>query len=252
MFFVISKVLLMLILPPAGLLILMAAGFAIVKSHRLTGRLLIASGFLLLYLLSISPVSDALIKPLETSYPPLKGKVINADAIVVLGGGVMDLSWLGLEPMPGGTSLERLIYGITLSRRLHLPVVISGGSGNPQNPAVSEAEALRRTASDIGISTRDMVLEGKSRNTLENARAVRNIVKGKRIILVTSASHMRRASAMFRAQGFDVVAAPTNYVSEQLRITQFSWIPRLHSLGVSSSALYEYLSLAWYGIKGDL
>ncbi len=53
--FVVTKIVLYLILPPASLIIIMAAGFLIGLRHVL-GRLLVAAGFLLLYLLSISPV----------------------------------------------------------------------------------------------------------------------------------------------------------------------------------------------------
>lgn len=252
MVFIFMKVLMQLLLPPSGILILIVAGFLLLRSHRIAGRLFIACGFLLLYLLSIGPVADALIRPLEASYPPLKEEPVRAKTIVVLGGGVNDLSWIGLASEPAEASRARLIAGIKLHRSLHLPLIFSGGSGDPRNPAASDAEAMGREAMALGFSDRDLTLETKSRNTLENAKAVRNILNGGRIILVTSASHMRRAAAMFRAQGFEVLPAPTAYISEQLPFTFYSLIPQAGTLSVSCAALYEYLSLAWYGIRGDL
>jgi uncharacterized SAM-binding protein YcdF (DUF218 family) len=83
-----------LVLPPASLLLLLLFGFLLLRSRRNLGRLFIAIGFLLLYGLSISPVSSALIAPLERDFRPVDVKRVKADVIVVLGGGTRDRSWL--------------------------------------------------------------------------------------------------------------------------------------------------------------
>ena len=59
--FIISKVLLYLLLPPAGLLLLMLAGLILLPWRRNAGRILIAAGVVLLYGLSLNPVADRLI-----------------------------------------------------------------------------------------------------------------------------------------------------------------------------------------------
>ena len=251
---IVSRTLQSLLLPPGGLMLLMAAGFAVKGICRMFGRLLIATGFILLYLVSIGPVSDALIMPLERAYPPLgaalKGK--NADAIVVLGGGVRDLAWIGLDPEPSETSLERVVAAIGLARSAHLPLVLVGGSGDPSKPGISEADAMARAASGLGVSRRDLMVIGKAQNTLESAAAVRERFKGKRIILVTSGFHMRRSVGMFHKKGLQVVPAPCGFRGEQNALTFRSFIPRADCLYTSRTALAEYLSLAWYRLSGDL
>ena len=251
---VVSRTLQSLLLPPAGLLLLMAAGFAIKGICRMFGRLLIATGFILLYLVSIGPVSDALIRPLERAYPPLGAapKGMNADAVVVLGGGVRDLAWIGLDPEPSETSLERVVAAIRLARSSHLPLVLVGGSGDPSKPGISEADAMARAASGLGVPRRDLMVIGTAQNTLESAAAVGERLKGKRIILVTSGFHMRRSVAMFRKKGLQVIPAPCGYRSEQRLLTFRSFIPRADCLSTSHVALAEYLSLAWYGLSGDV
>jgi uncharacterized SAM-binding protein YcdF (DUF218 family) len=97
-----------------------------------------------------------------------------------------------------------------------------------------------------------MITENAPRNTLESARAAKKLIKGNRIILVTSAYHMKRSSAMFRKQGFDVVPAPAGYRSEQQGLSLYSCIPRAGSLHDSSAALAEFLSLFWYTITGAM
>jgi uncharacterized SAM-binding protein YcdF (DUF218 family) len=252
MFFVISKVLLYLVLPPSGIMILMTIGFLIVKQRRLAGWGLIIFGFLLLYGLSTGPVVNSLIIPLETSYPPLRDKTVHADAIVVLTGGVRDLSRLGLEPEPSELSLERLVKGVMLYRVLRKPLMIAGGSGSLIHSELPEADAMARAAVDLGVSGRDIVIENKSRNTMESARAVRGLLKGKRIILVTSAFHMKRSVALFKKQGFDVIPAPTGYRALHQPVSWYSFIPGAVGLATSSVALSEYISFAWYSMKGDL
>ncbi len=252
MLFALTRLFQSLLLPPAIFLILMAVGFVIRKDCRLLGRLLVASGFLLLYGTSISPVSDALLSPLEAASPPLREIPLKADGIVVLGGGVRDLAWLGLAPEPSGASIERVAKGVSLNRQTHLPLLLVGGNGNPGKGDVSEAEAMSRVAAGLGVPKGEIITVGKARNTLESAEATRGAFKGNRIILVTSAMHMKRAAGMFKKKGFAVIPAPCGYRRGDGGRSFFSFIPSAENLHHSASAISEYLSLAWYRIKGDL
>jgi uncharacterized SAM-binding protein YcdF (DUF218 family) len=73
---------------------------------------------------------------------------------------------------------------------------------------VIEAEAMARAATELGVPRRDIIVEGTARNTQESARAVKRVLKSKRIFLVTSAYHMKRAEGLFKKQGFDVFPRP--------------------------------------------
>lgn len=250
-----TKIIQMLLLPPGVFLLLMVMGFLIRKECRTMGRLLIGSGFLSLYLVSISPVSFALMEPLERQYKPLiVGKApLHAEAVVVLAGGVRDLAWLNLAPQAAESSLERTVEGIRIHRATRLPLVLVGGSGDPDKRAVSEADAMARTASGLGVPDASIVVVGGVKNTLESAKALkRREVKGKRIILVTSASHMPRAAGMFRKLGFEVLPAPCGYRAEQRKRSTFSYLPNADCLLTSSRAFAEYISLAWYRMNGEL
>ena len=252
MVFIFLKTVLSLILPPASLLIVMAFGFLVIRPCRAFGRLLIATGFILLYLLSISPVSDVLLKPLEVGFPPWKDGPVKADAIVVLGGGVRDLTWLELPSESSCSSKERVVKGITIYRKHHLPLVFMGGNGDPSRIMSPDADAMARTALELGVPARDVKVENKSRNTLESAKALKGLIKGNSIILVTSAFHLKRASAMFIKQGFHVIAAPAGYRYELKELTFSSFIPHAGNLNNSSTAISEYLSLFWYSVNGAI
>lgn len=246
--FIFLKTALFLILPPASPVIIMAAGF-LVGLKRVLGRLLVATGFLLLYFLSISPVSDALLKPLETGFATRMDGPVKAAAIVVLGGGVRDLTWLDLPSEPSCSSEERVVGGIMIYRKHHLPLVFMGGSGDPSGTKSPDGDAMVRTARELGVPARDLKVENRSRNTLESAQALKGMIKGKDIILVTSAFHLKRATAMFRKQGFRVIPAPAGYRYEHRKLTFFSFIPSAGNLEGSSTAISEYASLLWYSLN---
>ena len=201
--FFISKIALSLIVPPAGILIVILVGFLMLGCCRGFGRFLVSLGFIALYCLSISPVSDALLKPLESAWPPLpvKEKLLKAEAIVVLGGGVRDLSWIGLPASVPPEGEARLVKGVLIYRSLHVPLVLMGGNGDPVRSKIGDADAMEQLARELGVRAKDIVVENKSRNTLEGARILNRLVKAKRIILVTSAYHMKRAAAMFKNRG---------------------------------------------------
>ncbi|MBI5049158.1 MAG: YdcF family protein [Deltaproteobacteria bacterium] len=253
--FILSKIILFLVLPPSSLIIVMALGFLLVKRHPRLAKVFIVAGFSILYLISIRPVSDALIKPLESSFSPLvkDSALIPANTIVVLTGGAVDLSWLGISPRPSKASLSRLIYGMTLYRQIPgATIVISGGSGDFEKQNISEADAMKDIAVSLDFPPKDILIEKDSRNTIESVRELNKLIGNKKITLVTSAYHMKRAAAMFKKIGMDIVPAPTDYISEQKTISLYSFIPRTDNLATSTVAFYEYMSFAWYRINGNV
>lgn len=241
-----------LVLPPANILLLMLLGFLLVRCRRTLGRLLIVVGFLLLYGLSISPVSTGLITPLERAFRPVNVKLVKADVIVVLGGGARDLSWLGLEPQPGEGSLQRLVAAVKLYRSLHIPIMITGGAGDPAQPRLSDADAMARAATELGVPRKDLMLDNTSPNTLASARTMKQRLSGKRIILVTSAYHLKRSMAMFKTQGLEVIPQPSGYLRGRQDSSLYTALPSMDSLSASTIALSEHISYFWYWLKGDI
>jgi uncharacterized SAM-binding protein YcdF (DUF218 family) len=252
MLFALQKFVWFLLMPPACLIFLMLAGLVFSEKRRKTGRGLILAGITLLYLLSLDPVADILLKPLENAYPPLRKLPLAADAVVVPGGGSVDLAWLDAPPVPNGETYTRLVKGVELATRMDIPLVLTGGNGEPFATRLNDAEVMAEAAYALGMPRNRVIVDNRSRNTLENSRAVRKIVKGDRIILATSAYYMMRAVAMFGKRGFTVIPAPTYHQLQTRQGGAISFIPLAGNLARSSLALAEWLSLAWWGIRGEL
>jgi len=193
---------------------------------------------------------------LEREYPPFKPTKERPDAIVVLSGGIREVSWTGIKNTTNEASLARLLEGMALFRDYNykgqVPLIISGGSGDPERRQAPDAPVMAETADRLGMPKEKVLVEGDSRNTLESAAAVAKLIKGRKIVLVTSAFHMRRSLLMFEKQGFIVQPAPTDFLSSRRPTTPHSFIPRAGDLFLTATALQEYLSRTWYGLRGEI
>jgi uncharacterized SAM-binding protein YcdF (DUF218 family) len=78
----------------------------------------------------------------------------------------------------------------------------------------AEAKAAAGLLESFGISRDRVILEERSRNTVENAVFSKAIIKpkrGERWLLVTSAYHMPRAIGVFRKAGFPIEPYPADW-----------------------------------------
>jgi uncharacterized SAM-binding protein YcdF (DUF218 family) len=226
-----------LVLPPGGPLLLGFAGLALLGRAPRAGRALIATGLGMLLLLSVPLVGD-LLSRLAERYPPLDlGHPPAAEVIVVLAGGVRRNAAGGEGAEVQRETLERLAYAARLARVTGLPLLLSGGS---VEPGEAEARVMQRTLrADFGLEAR--WLETRSRTTRENARETASLLAPlglRHVLLVTSATHMRRALGEFLAAGLDAVPAPvagTGGFGHGL----LAWLPNVGALERSHEALYE-------------
>jgi uncharacterized SAM-binding protein YcdF (DUF218 family) len=79
---------------------------------------------------------------------------------------------------------------------------------------MTESEVARNLLVAMGIAAGRIEMEERSRNTCENATESAASLQpkpGETWLLVTSASHMPRSMACFRAAGFDITAYPVDF-----------------------------------------
>ena len=252
MLFILQKIIWSLILPLTLVLFLISAGLLILKKRINIGKGLVLSGLIVLYVLSLGHTADFILKPLEGKYPPLIAEKLAVDAVVVPGGGSVDLAWINTRPVPNAETFSRVVLGVELARKFKVPLVLCGGNGEPFTTTVRDAEPMAAAAYAMGLPSKQALVENESRNTLENARAVRKLLKKDRIILATSAYYMRRAKAMFTRQGFTVIPAPTFFLAQNRVFSYASFIPKAGDLSRSTTGIAEWISLAWWSLRGEV
>src|SRR5262249_4377809 len=135
--------------------------------------------------------------------------------LVVLGGAVTpDVSALRNE-VALNEAAERMTVAVELVRKYpQARLLFSGGNGELFASGATEAEVALRLFESLGVPRERILLEDRSRNTVENAVFSKSIVNpqpGERWVLVTSAYHMPRAVGVFRKAGFAVEAFPVDY-----------------------------------------
>jgi uncharacterized SAM-binding protein YcdF (DUF218 family) len=252
MTFILQKMIWFLIMPLSIVSLLLVIGLVLINGNKRLGQVLTLFAVLLLYILSLGHTADFILRPLEGRYPPLKNEMIDVDAVVVPGGGSVDLEWINAGPVPNAETLSRLVTGVVLAKRLRVPLVLCGGNGEPFATKVNDADAMAPSAYAMGMPKEQVIVENVSRNTLENSYAVRKLVKGDRIVLATSAYYMRRAYAMFSRRGFTVIPAPTFFLAQTRTVSFNSFIPKAVDLYRSSLGLAEWAGMAWWYIRGEL
>ena len=105
----------------------------------------------------------------------------------------------------------------------------------------------------LGLAEAAWIEEPESRTTRENGQFTRVLLEGSgvnHILLVTSASHMRRASAVFTAQGFVVTAVATDHQVPLLVGPVPGWLPTQDRLARSTRAIHEWVGYwvyEWFG-----
>lgn len=237
------------LLPPFSLLLILALGLFLLYRRRKFAKPLLLAAFGLLWLASTPYFAEGALHLLEGRTAALGKPLQNANAIVILGGGIYFHApeYAGRDTI-SEAALVRLRYGARLQRETGKPILVTGGK--PLGNSVSEAQQMRASLEqDFQVPVR--WAEDKSDNTLENARYSFQILQKagiKKIYLVTHAWHMPRSADVFRRAGFEVVEAPTAFTT-RYRVDLLAFLPRAESLRDSKIFVHEVIGLLWYRVK---
>lgn len=242
----------LLVLPPASLAVGAILWLALtLAGWRRLARLALGLALLQTLVLSFPPVADALTETLEAKARRLVTVQPSCcyDAIVVLGGAMAPAAPPEVMDPDLGEAGDRVWQAARLYHAGIAPTIItSGGSDNSLKggPATSEAEAMRRFLVDLGVPDKAIVLEDKSLNTIQNMQNVRALVKGGRILVITSAFHVPRAAKYAELAGLNAAFNGVDWSRPaELRPPWENWIPDPGSMAWSCRALRELLALAF-------
>ncbi len=191
-------------------------------------------------------VGGAAIAALQSDYRELSPREEEPfDVVFVLGGGTSQ-SPLG-EPQLSSSG-DRVMLAARLHHLGVAPVLVTSGSSIPgaavQRDLTRETEAIWR---DLGVADDSIVRVPGPSNTSEEIAAYAELASEKdweRIGLVTSAWHMRRATALARAEGLAVTPVPADFRGTARYQGLLSLIPTAHGLASAQLVLWERIGAA--------
>ena len=243
-----------ILLPPLPLLLLVLVGARLMFRRRLLAWLLILLGVGGLWFSSTTALSDWLTRWLLKPPPALAEAQITElkrapkTAIVVLGAGRRLLApEYGMSAL-SELGIERLRFGVWLSKETNLPLAYTGGIGHGEDPGPAEADVASRIAErEFGRPLR--WTEGASRDTRENALRTIDLLQAQgieQIVIVTHQFHMTRALRNFEraaaGKKIRIIAAPMD-VSPSGRWRVGNWMPSIDGFAYTRWVLHEWIGL---------
>ena len=248
-----TKVLSLLIHPLVLGMLLVGGGSLLWGWHR-SGAVVLVGGILVLWIPATPVTSDWLQGTLESRYPPRPvAATPSAGAIVVLGGSVGAPRPPRVHPDLQDAS-DRVWHAARLYHAGKAPLIIASGGALPwRDRQYSEASVIQTLLESWGVPPDSVLLESGSANTYQNATNTATLIGKKgidRVLLVTSALHMRRALATFREAGIRARPAATDYQVIDTRRTALDIVPSAEALAGSTAAIREYVGYLVYAWRG--
>jgi uncharacterized SAM-binding protein YcdF (DUF218 family) len=232
--------------PPTIFIVLSLAGALIALVWWRMGIALVLASSLCLYAAATPALSSYLLQRVEAALPR-KADLDTAQAIIVLGGDVRP----GGDNIPdrlGPLSIERMAFAAEAHRRLHLPVVVNGGT---VRGAHSSEGALMKTALEADFAVPVAWTEEHSRTTWENALFTARLLLPEKlttVVVVSQAWHLPRALWAFERVGLKALPWPAPRTAARLG-SAGDFLPSLAALHDTFYALHEMIGGVFYRLR---
>ena len=157
----------------------------------------------------------------------------------------------GAEAKIGETTLARLYGGYKIYQKLGCDICLSGGSSPAKGNEWSIAKVMQDVILSWGIDKEKIIIEDLSKTTLESAKySLKKLEEEgyQRIILVTSALHMRRSVKCFERREIKIIPAPVNYILGKEPFNILDFLPNAGALNNNFYAIHEWIGLIYYGL----
>ncbi|MEY4198386.1 MAG: hypothetical protein RLZZ265_126 [Verrucomicrobiota bacterium] len=212
---------------------------------------------LLIWVIGATPLPGSILATLERPWVGVKrAELPTADAIVLLGGyGAPSREEVGRLHFNG--SADRAVVALELVRLEKAKVLIAGGSGFTfEGERFAEADLLKGILDERKLTSAEVISLGGCKNTRHEAEKVAKLAQErgwKRILLVTSATHLRRATAVFRTTtGLEIIPVPSAFVTSASIVTlpSLDLVPRSHGFAKLDAYLHEQIGWLVYRRRG--
>ncbi len=248
--FALKKLLSVLLNPLATGLVLVA--IAVWRRKQRDAWVFAVGAALVIFGSAMPLVEQLLAAPLEAGLLPHSRtrSEFEPAAIVVLSGAYEATPNRQLWDEMNVSTLRRTLEGIRLAKMYPQALLYMSG-GDPWQKA-PPAPAMAEFAARMGIDAQRLRIERHSRDTGDQAIVLAPALGEASFLLVTSAYHMPRAMALFRAAGARPIAAPTDFLSSaDYRFALKDLIPNDAALAGTEAAVHEYVGRLWSHVRGQ-
>lgn len=226
---------------------------------RLVGRRSLAAiasllAIVLLFVTLFTSTGAWALQKLEARYP--RAPLPDTLSCMIVLGGAFDLEvTAGRGGMEMNQSADRFIEAARLARLYpQARILVSGGDGSFSGSYKGDAELAGDFFSAMGIDPARLIRETGSRNTLENAAETGKILQRDGLadcLLITSAYHMPRATALFDASGVKTIPWSSDFRSSGNVSLGFDFTQPTLNSQLTSTAAREWLGLLAAYLSGE-
>lgn len=227
-----------------AILLLLAFVFNRYKKRKIA-RLILSVSIVLFLFCSTAWLPNYLADKLERTYPPfaLINNFSDTEKVLihVLGSGYTLDKRLPANAQIGQCALGRLAEGIRIHRLIKNSIIIC--SGNSSLGLETQAQVTKRAAIVLGVEADKLETLNAPSTTKEEAEELSKLFDKKmKLIIVTDAIHIPRAIRLFKAQGLNPIAAPTNYkVNEGPIQNNMKWWPSVGNINLMNIIIHELM-----------
>jgi len=214
------------------------------RRRRAAGSLaVIAMGWL--FVAGCGPLTGLLLDNLQSGFAPDVAGWGQRNVIILLGAGTVRTGVGSVEPSlyaDGRILRSAELYRSCKATGADCKVEVSGGDAAHNGHA--EADTYAITLDRLGVPRSDMILEARSMNTFQNAQNSKPLLDAyaaDKIVLVSSAIHLKRAVLYFAHFGIRAEPVRGDYVR-----ARYDWLPGTENLFFADFALHEYVGMWRY------
>jgi len=210
----------------------------------------------LVAMIGSSSIPARLVAGLERSYAGTDFNHLPTTDVVVMLGGTSRRSVNDAFGADLNDAVDRVVTAVQVVRLTKAQALVLGGGGpGPGEAGESEGELNRRWLEAWGVVPAAILTLGNCRNTHDEAEHFRELraQRGwKRVILVTSAAHLRRSIALFRKLGVEVTPVGCDFrgLVELADSSHRSPFPGLRGFDMLGVFLHEEIGWWVYRLRG--
>jgi uncharacterized SAM-binding protein YcdF (DUF218 family) len=208
----------------------------------------LASGTLGVLLFGVTSLSEVVVAPLVSRFPPVElASAEPPHGLIVLGAGLNEVyaaeMGVPMELEDGGEAVP--IVALLARRYPQARIIVSGGGSAYPLAPLRAADGMRRLLIDFGVTADRIEVDADSQTTAQRALNTLRLVGDDRDQtwwVITPAHRMPRLIGTYRRHGFDPVAYPID----------FKWMPPFsptYLYGVPDGlALTDAGAKEWFGL----